>query len=89
VPNEHAENEGTRKRRHPEEPSALDPLENDIRQERPFHGVIRRQAPNAPALEDDLQLLTRRRLPAKAFVPEYHPTHRSLHVMRRGDCSQS
>jgi hypothetical protein len=31
VPNEHAENAGTRKRRHPEEPPALDPLENDIR----------------------------------------------------------
>jgi|SRR5271157_1620369 len=31
VPNEHAENTGTRKRRHPEEPPALDPLENTIR----------------------------------------------------------
>ena len=31
VPNEHAENAGTRQRRHPEEPPALDPLENDIR----------------------------------------------------------
>jgi hypothetical protein len=30
VPNEHAENAGTRKRRHPEEPLALDPLENSI-----------------------------------------------------------
>src|SRR5208282_6622915 len=31
VPNEHAENAGTRKRRHPEEGPALDPLENAIR----------------------------------------------------------
>ena len=31
VPNEHAESAGTRKRRHPEEPPALDPLENAIR----------------------------------------------------------
>src|ERR1700687_5018340 len=30
VPNEHAENAGTRKRRHPEEAPALDPLENEI-----------------------------------------------------------
>ena len=30
VPNEHAENTGTRKRRYPEEPPALDSLENDI-----------------------------------------------------------
>ena len=30
VPNEHAENTGTRKRRYPEEPPALDPLENTI-----------------------------------------------------------
>jgi hypothetical protein len=30
VPNEHVENAGTRKRRHPEEPPALDPLENKI-----------------------------------------------------------
>src|SRR5208282_4373342 len=36
VPNEHAENAGTRKRRPPEEPPALDPLENTIRQYRPF-----------------------------------------------------
>ena len=35
VPNEHAENTGTRKRRHPEEPPALDPLENTIRRLRP------------------------------------------------------
>ena len=31
APNERAENAGTRKRRHPEESSALDPLENTIR----------------------------------------------------------
>jgi hypothetical protein len=36
VPNERAENAGTRKRRHPEEASALDPLENTIRKQRPF-----------------------------------------------------
>jgi hypothetical protein len=40
VPNEHAENAGTRKRRHPEEPPALDPLENTIRKERPFAGPL-------------------------------------------------
>jgi hypothetical protein len=34
VPNEHAENTGTRKRRYPEEPPALDSLENAIRKER-------------------------------------------------------
>jgi hypothetical protein len=31
VPNEHSENTGTRKRRHPEEAFALDPLENTIK----------------------------------------------------------
>jgi hypothetical protein len=37
VPNEHVENTGTRKRRHPEEAPALDPLENNtIRKERSF-----------------------------------------------------
>src|SRR5271166_5493678 len=36
VPNEHAENTGTRKRRHPEAASALDPLENTIRRLRPL-----------------------------------------------------
>jgi hypothetical protein len=37
APNEHAENQGTQKRRHPEEPSsALDPLESSIRRVRPF-----------------------------------------------------
>jgi hypothetical protein len=30
VPNEHAENAGIPTRRNPEEPSALDPLENTI-----------------------------------------------------------
>jgi hypothetical protein len=35
VPNEHAENAGTRKRRHSEEASALDPLENTIRRLQP------------------------------------------------------
>ena len=39
VPNEHVENAGTRKRRHPEEPLALDPLENGIRKERSFPPV--------------------------------------------------
>jgi hypothetical protein len=34
VRNEHAKNAGTRKRRHPEEPPGLDPLENDIRPKR-------------------------------------------------------
>ena len=36
VPNEHAENTGTRKRRYPEEPPALNSLENAIRQLRPI-----------------------------------------------------
>ena len=40
VPNEHAENAGTRKRPHPEEASALDPLENDIRQLQTFAGQL-------------------------------------------------
>ena len=31
VPKEHAENTGTRKRRHPKRPPALDPLENSVR----------------------------------------------------------
>ena len=35
VPNEHAENAGTRKRRNPEEASALDPVENSIRRLQP------------------------------------------------------
>src|SRR5580658_2465563 len=35
VPNEHAENTGTRKRRHSEEPPALDLLENEIRRLQP------------------------------------------------------
>src|SRR5277367_5677757 len=38
---ERAENTGTRKRRHPEEPPALDSLENTIRKERTFaDGVV-------------------------------------------------
>jgi hypothetical protein len=36
VPNEHAENAGTRKRQNPEEPPALDPLENAIDVKLPF-----------------------------------------------------
>ena len=35
MPNEHAENAGTRKRRNPEEASALDPVENSIRRLQP------------------------------------------------------
>src|SRR5271165_1502620 len=41
VPNEHAENAGTRKRRHQEERPALDPLENSIRKERTFPSAWR------------------------------------------------
>jgi hypothetical protein len=40
VPNEHAENTGTRKRRPPEEPPALDPLENAIRRHLPSASQI-------------------------------------------------
>src|SRR5271167_1122194 len=43
VPNEHAENTGTRKRRHPEEAPTLDPLENTIRPKRKLRFASDRQ----------------------------------------------
>jgi hypothetical protein len=46
VPNEHAENAGTRKRRHPREAPALDPLENGIRKQRSFaDGCVKEHSP--------------------------------------------
>jgi hypothetical protein len=46
VPNEHAENTGTRKRRNPKEAPALDSLENEIRRFRPFVAEIKLIAPD-------------------------------------------
>ena len=47
VPNEHAENAGTRKRRHPEEASALDSLENA--------GTRKRRHPEEASALDSLE----------------------------------
>jgi hypothetical protein len=44
APNERGENAGIRKRRHPEEPLALDPLQNEIRRDRTSTAVLARLA---------------------------------------------
>jgi hypothetical protein len=58
VPNEHAENTGTRKRRPPEEPPVLDPLENTIRRDQTSRASMtlsgmRPTATFPPAISDD------------------------------------